>query len=368
MISVYRKYLVLWHFLLLIASSIIIVFISVSRWTGYENDLRLARNNNIYVDEFGGFIDVSYIDYLNYARQNRSLTAVEDYWGLWSALNRTFSPCPADAVIHALGNLREICNSSLESADLIVTTNPTAINPGIQTLWTWIFSHNFWFYDDLIVQWEPSFISPTTVVWKRAYVRSAYETVQCLVSSNKRGITIRPSDLGVYKVTLGYSSTGKGWTRYLLHFENNISFFGVSLPPGAHEVTIPVLITQKGDGEFVIESIGEADTEVLSCTAERILYRNDKLLPEINVDDFFLTDQNWRNGIARRWAGFFLPNTSENREKFREGGIVVFQNGEQRKIIAVSKNGPYLNVWVEGDILVPENVGSPDRFRVLPDE
>lgn len=46
----------------------------------------------------------------------------------------------------------------------------------------------------------------------------------------------------------------------------------------------------------------------------------------------------------------------------------MFQNGEQRKIIAVSKNGPYLNVWVEGDILVPENVGSPDRFRVLPDE
>lgn len=89
--------------------------------------------------------------------------------------------------------------------------------------------------------------------------------------------------------------------------------------------------------------------------------------PVINsmLCDFFSTDENWINGIARHWAGFFTYNTEENRAKFKVGSAVIFKNGDKRSIVSVVENGPYLNILVDGVILSHEDVGFPDEYKVF---
>ncbi len=356
-------------FLLMLAFSLL-VFIAVPGWIDYKKNLASAMSDpaKFYVSELGGYLDMTYRDYVFYARQHRDYIAVEDYWGLWNSLNNSFPPMPVDSVIHALGSVREISKTSLKNVDVIITTRYLT-----SPVWQpWSLSQNFWFYEDLISHWEPSFISPTTVVWKRTDPRSAYEPVECQISLEKDNITLHPAHIGFYRVVLTYSSSSSSLAggRYLLMFKNNISYGAdadgfLSLPPGKHEVTFPVLITEENVGEFYFKSVGEAAVNIRACTAERILYRNKELLYERNPEDFFLTDGNWNYGIARRWAGFFTKNTVENRTKYKNGKAVMFVNGESRKIISVIENGPYLNVGVEGEILHAKDVGVPSKFEVL---
>ena len=81
--------------------------------------------------------------------------------------------------------------------------------------------------------------------------------------------------------------------------------------------------------------------------------------------DFFLTDRNWVNGIARHWAGFFVPNTEKYRAKFKKGNTVIFSNGDKRSIVRVAERGHYLHIWVDGAILNSKDVGIPSEFEVL---
>jgi hypothetical protein len=79
---------------------------------------------------------------------------------------------------------------------------------------------------------------------------------------------------------------------------------------------------------------------------------------------FYLTDENWNNGIARHWAGFFTPNDSSYEKKYITGRIVQFGDGQERQIIDVRKAGAYINVFVAGEPLDPEKVGRPDTYSV----
>jgi hypothetical protein len=151
---------------------------------------------------------------------------------------------------------------------------------------------------------------------------------------------------------------------------NNTSYsadaFGfLSLMPGTHTATFPVLLSPEEIDVFNLKVIGEAHAEILSCTADRIVYENDELLHLRKSSDFFLTDGNWINGIARRWAGFFTKNTEENRANFKVGSTVIFSNGDKRSVVSATENGSYLNIWVDGEILIPEDVGLPSEYKVL---
>jgi hypothetical protein len=336
---------------------------------GYKERLNQARvdQNKFYVEEFGAFIDISFREYIDYARQNSQHTVVEDYWGLWSALNRRFPPWPVDSVIHALGNVRANARANHASSDIIITTRYLT-SPEWQPS---VLSQNYWFYDALISNWEPILTSPTTIVWKRSHDRSAFERTTCLVSSAKNSIELPEAAPGLFRLTIGYSSMPlRGRGRHLLMFRNNISFgfdaHGfLSLQPGSHFATFPVLLSDEAAAVFDLKIIGEAKGEILSCVADSILYKNDDFLHVRTADeDFFVTNGDWINGVARRWAGFFTHNTEVNRAEFRMGNTVLFTNGEKRTVIYVAQNGPYLNIWVDGEILMPKDVGFPSRFKV----
>lgn len=77
---------------------------------------------------------------------------------------------------------------------------------------------------------------------------------------------------------------------------------------------------------------------------------------------FFLTDQNWVAGVARAWAGFFLPNDAYYRSRFLPGRKVTFKNGDTRTITSAVESGKYLNVFVDGAVLDPQKVGIPSDY------
>lgn len=80
--------------------------------------------------------------------------------------------------------------------------------------------------------------------------------------------------------------------------------------------------------------------------------------------EFFITDQNWQNGIAKHWTGFLLPNTDNIKSQLVKGADIIFTNGEIRKIISINANGIYLNVNVDGAVLDVKETGLPSSFIV----
>ncbi len=79
---------------------------------------------------------------------------------------------------------------------------------------------------------------------------------------------------------------------------------------------------------------------------------------------FNLTDPNWINGIAVRWAGFFVDNNSANLAEFTPGKKIGFSDGSERIIIKQTQNGPYLNIDLSGPPLDGTKVGYPNIFRI----
>ena len=87
--------------------------------------------------------------------------------------------------------------------------------------------------------------------------------------------------------------------------------------------------------------------------------------PEVVDGSFFLTDNNWLHGIARKWAGFFVPNTQKFVYEYKVGRLVKFADGESREITRTEPSGLYFNIYLNGDLLDPEKVGLPTKFVVM---
>lgn len=334
----------------------------------YKNSIITAKNDHgrHFIPELGGYLGIEWKDYIDYARQHQGSNVIEDYWGVWSSLNRSFSPWPVDSTIHALGNVRGVAQSTLADADLIITTRYAT-----SQIWQpWLLSQNFWFYEDLLSNWVPDFVSPTTVVWRKTDKSRENENINCQVSNNGHGFALDSKNIGYYKVTLTYASTGSG--RYLLMVQNNISYAAdadgyVSLPPSGSTATIPTLITKESGNIFKAKIVGgkNINLKIKSCSAEKIAYSNEEILHVQSENDFFVTDGGWVNGIARNHTGFYVPNKIPYTDEYKIGKYVFMPNIDFRKVIETTQDGPYLNVTVEGPVLDPASVGVPSAFQVV---
>ena len=264
----------------------VFVLISLTSLAGYRWDLHtksvtIAKNDlsRFYVPELDGYLGQQWKAYTEYGRQHKESKTIEEYWGILSALNKRFSSWPVDSVIHALGNVRSVAESSLADADLIVSTRFKSA-PNWQP---WNLSQNFWFYEELLNSREPDFASPTTIVWRKTASTRKHLDVGCAVSKTADSVVIHSKDEGFYSVKLNYTSTGKG--RHLLMFRNNISFAAdadgyVSLPPGGPTATIPALITPESGNVFDSKIVGSKTVTLViaSCNATRISYKNEEIL------------------------------------------------------------------------------------------
>ncbi|MGQ0286872.1 hypothetical protein ACT2CV_06680 [Pasteurellaceae bacterium 22721_9_1] len=79
-------------------------------------------------------------------------------------------------------------------------------------------------------------------------------------------------------------------------------------------------------------------------------------------NNFFLTDINWKNGVARGRAGFFVPNTNSLRTQLLPGRELVFKDGDVRTILEAVDAGGYLNIYLNGPPLDSDSVGIPTHY------
>lgn len=325
-----------------------------------------ADPGKIYVQELGGYIGAEWQPYIDFVRANKDKVILEEYWGLWSAMNKNASLWPVDSVIHALGKVRENARSKIPTANLIISTRYWT-----SPVWQpWNLSQNFWFYEQLLSNWELTFFSPTTVVWKKLEKPRHEYTVGCDILEDKKSFELPSAQANeFYKVTLNYQVSQK--KRHLLMVRNNISFGAdadgyVSIPTNQSNITIPVFVSNENLSRFDLKNIGNhaIESKLISCSAKKISLRHQDIL-HVMAFEVYLTDENWFNGIARGHAGFFLPKEPQFLEEYKVGKFVKFRNGEIRKIVSIEYSDKYINVNVKGGLLEFNTAGVPSEFEVL---
>lgn len=253
----------------------------------YVTLLSAVKNDTekFYVEELGGYMGSEWRDYVQLARTNRNKSVVEEYWGVWSAINKKISLWPVDSVIHALGSVREEAGSKLSGADIIISTRYAT-----STRWQpWILSQNFWFYDELFLQWEPTVVSPTTVVWKKRENARDVVEMPCEILSDQRSVVLHSTEKGFYKLEVNYRVSKQKFDRFLLMLENKMSFGTdaggfVSIPTNKTSFTLPVYKASQSAERYESKVVGSetAAMHLLSCMASKISFENDEVLHVFN--------------------------------------------------------------------------------------
>ena len=345
-----------------------------SSWVKFHANKTSARNDEkkFYVPELGGFLPSTWREYIELARENREHRVTEEYWGIWSAINRKFPKWPVDSVIHALGRVRLSAAKNLDDSDVIITSRFSK-SAGWQS---WSLSHNFWFYDGLINNWQQIALSPATVVWKKVSMTRTHKNVLCEISNDRRRFSIANDSPGFFRVSMRYHFIRSG--RQLIMMRNNISYGGdesgyISLDPDSTTATFPILLEAGSSGVYDARTVGGliSNFEIESCKVEQINFANSEILHDYREkqiqadagDHFYITDRNWIKGISRHFAGFFLPNTPKYAESYYPGSFVLFPNGDIREVISIKRSEDYLNISVTGSILDSEKVGLPSNFK-----
>jgi hypothetical protein len=253
-------------------------------------------NSKIFVKELGGFLGIEWKSYIDYVKLNKNSKILEDYWGLFSSINKKSSSIPVDSIIHALGGVRHLVKSDIEKNDLIVTTRYS-----FSDLWQpWSVSQNFWFYEELFLSWKPEFLSPNSIVWSKLKNPRDLQIVECVVSDDKTSFYLKTNKKGYYSVDLNYKVTGDRLKRNLVLLKNNFSYpyrkysnnrntaGFVSLPPQSSSIKVPVLILEDSSNNFYSKIFGYKNTKFVieSCNAKTIKINNENVLP-LKFDNFY---------------------------------------------------------------------------------
>ena len=105
----------------------------------------------------------------------------------------------------------------------------------------------------------------------------------------------------------------------------------------------------------------EAD---LRKNAQIRLQRAARMTDGVVDKTLYKTDENWKNSISLKWAGFLVPNKAPFSDIYKTGSFVTFTNDETRQITSIDINGSYIHVHVDGAILDSREVGFPVNFTV----
>lgn len=257
----------------------------------HEGERRGAAKDpeRFYVERLGAYLPVAWKSYVAMATDAPGGRVIEEYWGIWSAIGRSFPSWPVDAAIHALGGVRANARESLHDTDLVVTTRASFSPPWQQ----WALSQNYWLYQALFENFEVVERSPSTVVWRRSAAPRILPEVACAVTNAADGtssIDLRAASAGAaartgyVEIRLAYRFNGRG--RFLVMAKNNISYVAgangyVSLDPSASSATYPAYLDAQTGKVLDVRVLGPAMHELalLGCTARAIDLKDDDILP-----------------------------------------------------------------------------------------
>jgi hypothetical protein len=250
-----------------IASCAVIAAVSLSaiQYTNWNAASKHAQTDEsrFLVPELGGYLSQDWQAYAELARQNSEAAVAEEYWGIWSAINRVFPPWPVDSLIHALGSVRQLASQQVNRPDYLITTRFE-----VSSVWQpWGFSTNYWFYREILDHYQLIGSGPSTYVWKRGRSGMSRTIAECNVLNNGHKFSISGS-VGLYEVELEYLAQKSNRTVVLV--KNNISF-GVDMPgyvsinQSATSAVFPVYAPRAGSTLF--GSMVNEDRSGLSITA-----------------------------------------------------------------------------------------------------
>ncbi len=77
-----------------------------------------------------------------------------------------------------------------------------------------------------------------------------------------------------------------------------------------------------------------------------------------------LTDQNWKNGIHRASAIFFIENTLQNRMSLSASNKILLPSSGERAITSIVYTDKYINISLEGRNLDPVVDGYPNKLLI----
>ena len=331
-----------------------------------------AKSNKTVVwdKRLGGYIPSEYIPK---KELNKNEVLVEEYWGLTSTLGDTKRTSKTDSVIHALGSQRTDFKRDLRNDDVLVVTSSQSIGEWFN----WNLSANWWFYRSLFEGFDPKWNSPITIRWKKTDELLKRKEVDCHISSDGQSLKVLSDEVGLYDLEIHYKGPGK-FSRSFSLIENNLNYaYGgngfVALDPGSKLQQFPAVL---GSTPSVLKMISinagpREVTRLSKCSATLMVFpRNsgrDQIVSNLiqaSESPFNLTDQNWKLGIAKFDTAFFILNTPSNLKIFRPGSEITFVNEEKRTINRIENSGPYLNIFLSGNRLIPEIHGYPNKFKV----
>ncbi len=171
-------------------------------------DAAAQRNSQVFVRELGTYVvpwEKLDIDQARGIRKevDAGTTVLSSYFNAVNAIAKPPPVADVDAYIHALGPERR--NAFAEAArnvDIVVTTNPVS-----NAIWTsWGVTQNWAFYRNLVVNFAPSSIGTTQVIWRRrGEALRMSEFVPCAVQHGYAGDRLffaRSSDVTMLDVHL----------------------------------------------------------------------------------------------------------------------------------------------------------------------
>jgi len=249
------------------ASFIAIFVIIIGATLAYEQKKAASNTSKyIYVDELGGHLPKSLQHYVEFARNNKTATVTEEYWGIYSAINKSFGLWQVDSVIHALGSLREQAKNNLKANDYIITTNPKQESIGKYLQWN--ITSSYWLHGELHDSWEPILKTPWTIVWKKKepILKNKKLFSKCHFNNKTNQLIFTGAKSGYYQLVFQYKIHSIG--RTLVTFSNNYAKFGdykTSLNLNSNEINTFVKITEATP--ITINTHGDETNyvDILSC-------------------------------------------------------------------------------------------------------
>lgn len=267
-----------WQIIFLFGFLGIAVFLMLLSFSYLRTEQNMAKNdtNRFYVQQLGGYLNKDWEDYIKLAANSKDVNVFEEYWGIWSATRKTFSGWPVDAVIHALGSKRDVASQQLKKADLVISTR-YSFSPKWQP---WNLSQNYWFYADLLKEWSPFFLSPTTIIWHKNKQARLFHEVSCnIIKNNVPALSFQAYPPGIYEIEMQYSFVSTN--RALIMIKNNISFPNdangyISIDSKATRVKFPAYAAKAGNVLLDTKLIGadKDNFKIQSCIAKYIPFTN----------------------------------------------------------------------------------------------
>ena len=257
-----------------------------------------ADTKKFYVRTLGGYLPIEYKNHVDLARQFLKDEVIEEYWGLWSALNNKVgqSNLPVDSTIHALGSIRYKYLQILEKLPDRVITTPYFHSQEWQP---WNLSLNYWFYKVILENYEPIQTSPSTLVWNKSVNKKGSE-ILCVVNGARNHFSLATKNSGYYEVKLDADVSLKN--RSLALIRNNINYAKYSngyipIDSESNSFLFPVFIPQKSknldsdDEVFDVkfsqpDETVENDFKISSCKAYAFHRNHPQVTPLISESTF----------------------------------------------------------------------------------